>query len=66
MGGMVSGGGSSVSTYADDAVGADDLNELVGHGALRVALGVGLDVAEVTDVADLVLGSTVGLAMGVD
>ncbi len=32
-------------TYANDALGADELDELVLNGALGVALGVGLDVA---------------------
>ena len=55
-----------VATYANDAVGADQLDERVGDGALGVALGVGLDVAEVTDVTVVVGGGTVGLAVGVD
>lgn len=56
----------AVSTYADDAVRTDELHKVVGNRALGVALGVGLDVAEVTDVAVLILGSAVGLAMGVN
>jgi hypothetical protein len=51
---------------ADDALRADELDELVGHRALGVALSIGLDVAEVTDVAGLVRGSSVSLAEGVE
>ena len=54
------------NTYADDAVLTDELNQLVSDGALCVALAVGLEVTQVTDVADLVLGGTVGLVVGVD
>jgi hypothetical protein len=50
----------------NDGLGADELDELVGHGALGVALGISLEVAEVTNVADLVGRSTVGLAVGVE
>lgn len=57
---------TGAGTYADDAVGADELDVLVRHGTLGVALGVGLDVAEVADVTLLVRGSTVLLAVGVD
>jgi hypothetical protein len=55
-----------LGTYADDALGADDLDELVGHGALGVALGIRLDVAEVTNVAVLVGRGAVCLAVRVD
>ena len=53
-------------TYANDGLGADELDEVVSHGALGVTLSIGLEVAEITDVADLVLGGTVVLAVGVD
>lgn len=53
-------------TYANDAVGADQLDEAVSDGALGIALAVGLDVAQVTDVTGLIGRSTVGLAVGVD
>lgn len=53
-------------TYADDAVWADELDQLVGGGAGGVSLGIGLEVAEVTNVALLVGGGTVVLATGVD
>lgn len=51
---------------ADDGLGADQLDVGVSDGALGVAVGVGLDVAEVTDVAVGVLGSAVSLVVGVD
>lgn len=54
------------TAYADDAVGADELDVAVRDGALGVTLGVGVDVAEITNVAGLVGGSTVRLAVGVD
>lgn len=49
-----------------DALWADELDQLVGNGALGVALAVGLEVAEVTDVADLVRWSAVSLVVRVD
>lgn len=51
---------------AEDALGADQLDELVRDGALGVALGVGLEVAQVADVALAVGGGAVGLVVGVD
>ena len=51
---------------AEDALGADQLDELVRDGALGVALGVGLEVAQVADVALAVLGRAVRLAVRVD
>ena len=50
----------------EDALGADQLDELVRDGALGVALGVGLEVAQVADVALAVGGGAVGLVVGVD
>lgn len=35
----------SRGTYANDALRADQLDQLVGNGAFAVALGVGLEVA---------------------
>lgn len=55
-----------LGTYANDTLGANDLDELVGHRALGVALGIRLDVAEVTNMAVLIGRGTVGLAVGVD
>ena len=51
---------------AEDALRADQLDELVRDGALGVALGVGLEVAQVADVALAVGGGAVGLVVGVD
>jgi hypothetical protein len=53
-------------TYANDALGANQLDELVDNGALGVAVVIGLDVAEITDVAVLIGRGTVSLAVGVD
>lgn len=52
--------------YADDALGSDKLDEAVLNGTLGVALAIGLDVSQVTDVAGLGSTVTVCLAMGVD
>lgn len=51
---------------AEHALLANKLDKLVLHGANRVALGISLDVAQVTNVALVVGGSTVGLGEGVD
>lgn len=53
-------------TYANDGLGANQLDVLVLNAALGVALGIGLDVAQVTNVAGLVRGRTVGLVVRVD
>lgn len=47
---MLTGFGWGSATYANDALLADQLDELVLNRASRVALGVGLEVAQVTDV----------------
>jgi hypothetical protein len=65
VGWMGKGGGEN-RTYADDALGADELDELVGYASLGVALTVCLEVAQVANVAGLVLGGAVVLAVGVD
>lgn len=62
----VVGAGVDNDGAAEDALGADQLDVLVGDSALGVALGVGLEVAQVADVALAVGGSTVGLVVGVD
>lgn len=51
---------------AEDTLGTDQLDELIGDGALGIALTIGLEVAQVTNVALRVRGGTVGLAVGVD
>lgn len=53
-------------TYAQDALRADQLDQGVGVGAFGAALAVGLDVAEVADVAFGVGGGAVGFGEGVD
>ena len=49
-----------------DALRPNQLHLLVGEGALRIALGVRLEVAEVADVALAVGGGAVGFGEGVD
>lgn len=51
---------------AEHALGPDELDVLVGDGALGVALAVGFEVAEVADVALAVGGGAVGFGEGVD
>ena len=51
---------------AEDALRADQLDELVRDAALGIALAVGLEVAQVADVALAVGGGAVGLVVGVD
>ena len=51
---------------ANDALGADQLDQLVCDTSLRIALTISLEVAQVTDVALLVLGGTVLLVVGVE
>jgi|SRR5690242_5397116 len=53
-------------TYANDALGANELDQLVLDAALGVTLAIGLEVTEVTNVALLVVGGTVGLVVRVD
>jgi hypothetical protein len=53
-------------TYANDTLGADQLDQLVRVASLSIALAVGLEVAQVTDVALVVLGGAVGLVVRVD
>jgi hypothetical protein len=53
-------------TYSEHTVLSNQLDERILHGAFGVALGVGGDVAEITDMALRVVGSTVVLGVGVD
>ena len=53
-------------THAQNAILPDELDVLVGDGALGVALGVGLEVAQIPDVALVVRGRAVRFAEGVD
>lgn len=55
-----------MGTYADNAVRTNQLDQLISHAALGITLGIGLEVAQVTDVALLILGCAVGLVVGVD
>lgn len=55
-----------MTTYADNTVGADQFDQLVLDASLCVSLAVGLEVAQVTDVALLILGGAVSLVLGVD
>ena len=47
-------------------MGSDELDEAVAHRALGVALGIGLDISEVADMAVLISRSAMSLAVGVD
>lgn len=58
--------GQDCSTYANHGLGSDELDKFVLNAALGVALGIGLDVSQVTDVACLIRGSAVGLVVRVD
>jgi hypothetical protein len=61
-----------ISTGVDDqsaaqnGLGTNQLDKLILHGAVGVTLGIGLEVAKVTNVTLGVSGSTVGLAEGVE
>jgi hypothetical protein len=54
------------NSAAKNALRADQLDELVRDAARGVALGVGLEIAQVADVALAVAGGAVGLVVGVD
>lgn len=53
-------------TYADNALWADQLDELVLDGALGVTLTIGLEVTEITNVTLLVGWGAVSLGVWVD
>lgn len=53
-------------TYTNDRLGSNQLDVLILDSALGVALAISLDVAQVTNVANRVRRSTVGLVVGVD
>lgn len=57
---------ASMCTYADDAVGANQLDKRVSDGTLGIALTVSLNVSEITNVTGLVGRGTVGLVVRVD
>lgn len=52
--------------YTENALSTNQLDELVLDGADSIALSIGLEVTQVTDVTFLVGGGTVGLSEGVD
>lgn len=54
------------STYADDALGPNQLDHVVRHGALGIALTVGLQIAEIADMASFGGAVAVRLVVGVD
>lgn len=54
------------TAYANNAVSTDQFDELVCNCAGRVALVVSLEVAQVTDMALFIIGSTVGFVVRVD
>lgn len=60
------GAGVHNNSAAEDALWADQLDQLVLDRALCVALAIGFEVSEVTDVALRILWSTVLLAVWVD
>ena len=53
-------------TYAEDALLANQLDQGIADAALAVALSIGLEVAEITNVALLVCWGSVSLAEWVD
>jgi hypothetical protein len=57
---------ASCYTYADNALGTDQFDQLVGGSAFAISLSIGREVAKVANMADLISWSTVCLAMGVD
>merc|ERR1712159_327700 len=54
------------NSAADNAVRSDDLDQLVSDRALGIALAISVNVAQVTNVARLVRGGTVGLVVRVE
>lgn len=53
-------------TYANNALRANQLDQLIIDAALGIALAVSLEVTQVTNVALIIFGSTMGLVVGVD
>jgi hypothetical protein len=54
------------SSYADDTLGSDELDELVRYRSFRVPLSVGLNVPKVPNMASLVGRSAMVLPIGID
>jgi len=57
---------SKRKTYTNDAVRADQLDQPIGNAALGIPLAVRHTVTQVTDMALVVFGGTVGFVVGVD
>ena len=55
-----------VQTYANNALGTDQLDELVSGRAFAIALSISLEVSEISYMANLIGGSTMSLAVWVD
>lgn len=53
------------ATYSEHTLLANQLDQAIADAALGVALGIGLDVAQVTDVALRIRRRSVGLAIRV-
>lgn len=60
------GAGVDNNSAAENALGTNQLDQLVLHRALSIALSIGLEVSEITDVALRVLWCTVLLGVRVD
>jgi len=58
--------GMDNNSSTDNALGTDNLDQWIGHGTLRVALAISLDVTKVADMAVLVRRRAVALAMRVE
>lgn len=55
-----------IITYADDAIRPNQLDEAIRDASLTIALAIGLEIAQVANVAVLVGWGTVALVMRVD
>jgi hypothetical protein len=53
-------------TYANNALGADQLDKLVSGCPLAIALSISLEVSKIAYMANLIGRSTMSLAMRVD
>ena len=56
----------AIRTHSQNAVGPNQLNDVVLHAALGDSVGIRLDVAQVAGVPDVVRGRAVGLAVRVE
>jgi len=53
-------------TYPQNTLGSNQLDQFIGHGSLRIALGIRLEISEITGMAFAVRGSTVSFGVRVD